>query len=220
MPNGDERGEREFRVICRSVKQYFKPKVSVPDKAMNRALKITLKIISNTLLTLVILLAILLAGVKIVGIDMLTVLSPSMEPDYPTGSLIYLVEVDPSELQVEDVITYRIAKDTTATHRIKEIVPDEFDPSISRFRTKGDNNEDFDGKLVDFDQVEGQVVFCIPQLGRLATYIQSPPGIYVAIAVTLAIIFFVMTVDMVTDDKKQKHKNKNENKGEPENEKD
>ena len=183
---------------------------------MNKSLKITLKIISNTLLVLVILLAILLMGVRAFGVDMLTVLSPSMEPNYPTGSLIYLVDIDPSELKTEDVITFRIAENTTATHRIKEIIPDEVDPDILRFRTKGDNNEDYDGKLVEANRIEGKVVFCIPHLGRLATYIQSPPGIYVAIGVALGIIFFVMTVDMVTDEKKSKNENKE--KGEPESE--
>lgn len=183
---------------------------------MNSKLKITLKIASNTLLIFVVVLAILLVGVKIVGIDVLTVLSPSMEPKYPTGSLIYLVDVDPAKLEVEDVITYRISENTTATHRIKEIIPDESDPSIVRFRTKGDNNDNYDGKLVGFEQVEGKVIFCIPLLGYLAMYIQSPSGLYVAIGTALVIIFFVMIVDTVTDDKRIKNKNKH--KGESQNE--
>ena len=184
---------------------------------MNPKLKTALKITSNTLIALVIILAILLVGVRIFGIDILTVLSPSMEPKYPTGSLIYLVDVDPAKLEVDDVITYRISEKTTATHRIKEIIPDEDDPSIVRFRTKGDNNDDYDGSLVEFEQVEGKVIFCIPLLGHLAMYIQRPPGLYVAIGTALAIIFFVMVVDAVTDDKKSK--NKNEHKGESDNEK-
>lgn len=179
------------------------------------------KKILNSLTTIIVvmfvILAILLVGVRIIGIDILTVLSPSMEPKYPTGSLIYLVDVDPAKLEVEDVITYRISEKTTATHRIKEIIPDEDDPSIVRFRTKGDNNDDYDGSLVEFEQVEGKVIFCIPLLGHLAMYIQRPPGLYVAIGTALAIIFFVMIVDTVTDDKKSK--NKNEHKGESDNEK-
>ncbi len=171
---------------------------------MNQKLKKALKIVSNSLLALFVILAILLVGVRIVGIDVLTVLSPSMEPKYPTGSLIYVVGVDPSELKVEDVITYRISDKTTATHRIKEIIPDENDPSIVRFRTKGDNNDDYDGKLVEFEQVEGKVIFCIPLLGQLAMFIQNPPGIYVAIGVALAVIFFMVIADTVTVDKKEK----------------
>ena len=184
---------------------------------MNAALKRILKLTSNVLLVLVVVLAILLVGVRVAGIDVLTVLSPSMEPEYPTGALIYLVDVDPAKLEVEDVITYRISEKTTATHRIKEIIPDEDDPSIVRFRTKGDNNDDYDGSLVEFAQVEGKVIFCIPHLGYLAMYIQRPPGLYVAIGTALAIILFVTIVDTVTDDKKAKNRNKHE--GESVNEK-
>lgn len=173
--------------------------------------------LTTIIVVMVVILAIPLVGIRIVGIDILTVLSPSMEPKYPTGSLIYLVDVDPAKLEVDDVITYRISEKTTATHRIKEIIPDEDDPSIVRFRTKGDNNDDYDGSLVEFEQVEGKVIFCIPLLGHLAMYIQRPPGLYVAIGTALAIIFFVMIVDTVTDDKKSN--NKNEHKGESENEK-
>ena len=184
---------------------------------MKSRIKKILNSLTTIIVVMVVILAIPLVGIRIVGIDILTVLSPSMEPKYPTGSLIYLVDVDPAKLEVEDVITYRISEKTTATHRIKEIIPDEDDPSIVRFRTKGDNNDDYDGSLVEFEQVEGKVIFCIPLLGHLAMYIQRPPGLYVAIGTALAIIFFVMVVDTVTDDKKSK--NKNEHKGESDNEK-
>lgn len=184
---------------------------------MNSKLKKALKIASNLLLAVVFILAVLLVGVRIFCIDILTVLSPSMEPKYPTGSLIYIVDVDPAKLEVEDVITYRISEKTTATHRIKEIIPNEDDSSIVRFRTKGDNNDNYDGSLVEFEQVEGKVIFCIPLLGHLAMYIRRPPGLYVAIGTALAIVFFVMVVDTITDDKKSQ--NKNEYKGESDNEK-
>lgn len=169
---------------------------------MKSRLKKILGLFSTVLVVLVVILAILLAGVRIFGIDILTVLSPSMEPNYPTGSLIYLVDIDPAKLKVEDVITYRLSETTTATHRIKEIVPDEEDPGVVRFRTKGDNNDNYDGSLVEFEDVEGKVIFCIPHLGHLAMYIQSPPGLYVALVTALAVIFFVLIVDTVTDNKK------------------
>lgn len=169
---------------------------------MKKALKIT----STVLMVLAVILSILLVGVKLIGIDVLTIISPSMEPKYPTGSLVYLVDVDPSKLKVGDVITFQITNSMTATHRIKEIVHDENDPSIVRFRTKGDNNDTYDGKLVELQDVKGKVVFCIPLLGYLAQYIQTPGGTGVAIGVFLSIIFFVMIADAVNDDKKVKNK--------------
>ncbi len=169
---------------------------------MKKALKIT----STVLMVLAVILSILLVSVKLIGIDVLTIISPSMEPKYPTGSLVYLADVDPSKLKVGDVITFQITDNMTATHRIKEIIPDENDPSILRFRTKGDNNDTYDGKLVEFKDVKGKVVFCIPFLGYLAQYIQTPSGTCVAIGVSLSIIFFVMIADAVTDDKKENNK--------------
>lgn len=168
---------------------------------MNRAFKTALRVISALATCVVILLAILFAGVRVLGIDVLTILSPSMEPQYPTGSLIYLVDVDPSELRVNDVITFRLSPSMTATHRIIELVPDAEDPTITRFRTKGDSNNAPDGSLVEYGDIVGKPVLCIPYLGYLAQYIQTPPGCYVAIGTGLALILFVMTVDAVTGDK-------------------
>lgn len=184
---------------------------------MNPKLKKALKITSNSLVILVVILAVLLVGVKFVGVEVLTILSPSMEPKYPTGSVIYIVPVDPAELKVKDVITFKLTDSMTATHRIIELIPDENDPDVIRFRTKGDNNDTPDGSLVEFQDIVGKPVLCIPLLGYLAMNIQSPPGNYIAIGVSLAIIFFVMIVDTITDDKKSKKEDFR--KGENENEK-
>jgi signal peptidase len=171
---------------------------------MNPILRRALKLSSSLMIGLVVLLAILLFGLRFVGLTPYTVLSPSMEPKYPTGSLIYLVKVDPDELQVKDVITFRLGGGTTATHRIIELVADEQDPTHIRFRTKGDNNDTPDGSLVEKDAVVGKAVLCIPYLGYLAQYMQKPPGSYTVIAIGLAMIAYTIVVDMVTETKKEK----------------
>ena len=61
-------------------------------------------------------------------------------------------------------------------------MPDEEDPAVVRFRTKGDANETEDGGLVHYKNVIGTPVFTIPYLGFVANYIQHPPGMYVAIS--------------------------------------
>ncbi len=169
---------------------------------MSKKLNKISKISSSVLVALVIVLALLLVGVRLFGLQVYTVLSPSMEPEYPTGSLIYIKEIDPAELEVNDVITFKISSGMTATHRIIELVPGE-DSDIVRFRTKGDANDVVDGSLVKQDDVIGTPVFMIPLLGYLATYIQQPPGSYIAITVSVALIILVIMVDIATDDKKQ-----------------
>lgn len=181
---------------------------------MNSNVKKALRIISSVLGCIVVVLAILLVGVRIFGVEILTILSPSMEPRYPTGSIIYLVDTDPAKLEVGDVITFRITETMTATHRIIELVPDKEDPQVIRFRTKGDNNDTADGALVEFDDVVGKPILCIPFLGYLATYIQSPPGSYVALGLGVVMFLFVMIVDSVTDDKKTKNKKEGEDQNE------
>ena len=65
---------------------------------------------------------------------------------------------------------------TVATHRIVEVVPDENDSSVVRFRTKGDANDAVDGSLVHYKNVLGKPIATIPNLGYFANYIQHPPG--------------------------------------------
>lgn len=155
---------------------------------------------STVLVTAVVILALLLVGARFIGLNVYTVLSGSMEPTYHVGSLIYVKKVDTNTLKDGDVITFMLDEDTVATHRIVDVVPDEDDPSELRFQTKGDANEDVDGSLVYYKNVIGTPVFTIPMLGYLASFIQSPPGTYAAIAVGALIILLVFLPDLFSDD--------------------
>ncbi len=163
-------------------------------------MKSLLKVLSNGLVILIVVLAILLHGLQFVGLTPYSVLSGSMQSVYPTGSLLYIKEVDPETLEVGDVITYKMAGGTLCTHRIIEIVPNE---DQVYFRTKGDENDTAD-PLVNCSSVVGKAVFCIPQLGYLATYMAVPPGKYIAIAVAVSLILIEIMISLVLDDKDKK----------------
>ena len=60
-----------------------------------KALKTLWNAVTTVLVSLVVILAILLVGVRVVGLTPYVVLSGSMEPTYHTGSLIYVKKVDP-----------------------------------------------------------------------------------------------------------------------------
>lgn len=129
-------------------------------------------------------LAITLAGLRLFGFRTFTIMSGSMEPNYPVGSMIYVRPVDYQTLKVGDVISYVAGDDKTiVTHRIIEIEPDSKDASVLRFRTKGDANELADTKLVHYKNVLGVPVFNLPHLGYFARNIQEPPGIYITLVV-------------------------------------
>ena len=97
-------------------------------------------------------------------------------------------------------------EDTIVTHRIVEVVPDEEDPSVIRFRTKGDANAAEDGSLVHYKNVLGTPVFAIPKLGYFASFVQQPPGLYVAIAFGAVLVLLAFLPDLLGDDKKKKGK--------------
>lgn len=162
-------------------------------------------ILSNLIVAVAVVLAVLLAGVRLVGLQVFTVLSGSMEPTYHVGSLIYVKKVDYTALQPGDVITFLLDEDTVATHRIVEVVPDEEDAAVLRYRTKGDANDAEDGGLVHYKNVIGTPVFSIPKLGYFANYIQHPPGTYIAISVGAILLLLVFLPDLLfEDDKKPK----------------
>ena len=167
-----------------------------------RSVKKTWNIISTVLVALVVLLALLLVGARIFGLQVFTVLSGSMEPTYHTGSLIYVKKVDPYTIQNGQVITFMLDENTVATHRVVGVVPDEEDSSVIRFRTKGDANETEDGGLVHYKNVIGTPVFTIPYLGYVASYIQHPPGMYVAIAAGAVLLMLTFLPDVFAPEEK------------------
>ena len=173
---------------------------------MSGPIKKVWNVVSSILVALVVLLALLLVGARVVGLQVFVVLSGSMEPTYRTGSLIYVKKVDPYTIQEGQPITFMMNETTVATHRVVGIVPDEEDPTVIRFRTKGDANDTEDGGLVHYKNVIGRPVFSIPYLGYVADYIQHPPGRYVAISAGAVLLLLVFLPDVFSEgpDKKKK----------------
>ena len=165
-------------------------------------LKKTWNSVTTIILVIVVILALLLAGARLVGLQVYTVLSGSMEPNYHVGSVIYVKEVDPSTLKVGDAISFLISEKTVATHRIIEVLPDESDPNVIRFRTKGDNNDIEDTNPVHCNNVLGKVVGTIPLLGYVSNFVQNPPGTYIAIAAMAILILAVFVPDIIGNARK------------------
>ena len=142
---------------------------------------------------LLLILAVLLAGVRLVGIQPYMVLSGSMEPTYHVGSMIYVISVDPMDLQAGDPLTYRLNGETVVTHRIVERV--DTGSGGYAFRTKGDANLLVDGALVKPEHILGKPVISIPYLGFVANFVQKPPGIYLVIAFCMMLLIFPAFLD-------------------------
>ena len=175
---------------------------------MTKTMKSLWNALTTLLVTVVVLLAVALVGVRLVGLQPYMVLSGSMEPTYHVGSLVYVKKVDYKQLQVGDPITYMISQDTVVTHRIIEVLVDEEDPDTIRYFTQGDANAVADGSSVHYKNIIGKPVFSIPYLGYVSNYIQNPPGKYAAIAAGAILIMLVFLPDIFADEEKEKSKKK------------
>ena len=150
-------------------------------------------VVSSAIVALIVILAILLGGVRLVGLRPFAVLSGSMEPAYHVGSLIYVKSCDPSEVQVGDAITFVLDADlNVATHRVIEI-----DAENQHFYTKGDANDAPDGSPVHFNNLIGRPVFTIPRLGYFSNWITNPPGMYIAIAAAGVFLILLFLPDVL-----------------------
>ncbi len=147
----------------------------------------------NVLLTCLVIAAVFLAmafgGVRFAGFVPYTVLSGSMEPELPVGSLIYVRSVNPSEVRVGDIITFKLDSGTLVTHEVYEI-----DEVAREFKTHGIANVDSQGNIspdaapVPWSCLVGTVVASIPLLGYVNVLVTQPPGVFIVIAGIAAVI--------------------------------
>jgi len=96
----------------------------------------------------------------------LTVLTSSMAPEYPAGSLMVIRPVPVEQIRLGDVITYQITSGEPAvvSHRVVERAVDTESGEVT-FTTKGDNNAVNDALPVREVQVRGVMMFSLPLLG-------------------------------------------------------
>lgn len=170
--------------------------------------------ITGILVVICVLLAFALTGIRLIGINPYIVISGSMEPTYPTGCVIYVKPVEASEVKAGDPITFTLnAEGTIGTHRVVEV-----DEENKCFYTKGDNNEDADGKPVPFANLLGTPVYHIPKLGYFADFISHAPGMYVAIAVGCFLFLMLFVPDLLAPsaEEEEKKKKKKANKDQEE----
>ncbi|WP_337576197.1 signal peptidase I [Fournierella sp.] len=164
------------------------------------------KKICNFLSTIV--LIVLLAAAAVILVPMLlgykemAVLSGSMEPTIPVGSLVYVKPMEASELEAGDVCTYYLSDgETFVTHRVMSI-----DANAQTLVTQGDANENADGDI-QFSQVYGRADFHLPYLGFAIQNIRTPVGIMSICGVVMLVIllnFIPAIIDAAEDEKKQK----------------
>lgn len=118
--------------------------------------------------------------INILGFRQYMVDTGSMEPQYSIGDLIIIKETPKEKIQVGDVINYTSANGIdTITHRVVEILEKDGE---TYYKTKGDNNNEEDPDLVNFNQVQGVLVFKISKLGTIIKKMLTENGIIIILA--------------------------------------
>ena len=127
--------------------------------------------LGTVLLILVVVAAAPAAVHRAFGLQVYEVISGSMAPEIPTGSLVYVRKAKAEQIQAEDVIAYDGGGGALITHRVVENRT-----LMGEFVTKGDANEKEDPNPVSYDQLRGQVVYSIPYLGWIAGLLSETTG--------------------------------------------
>lgn len=145
-------------------------------KGKKRKTNVFAKICSMTgtaMIVIVILLCSLLVLPGVFGFHMYNVLSGSMEPSIPVGSLLYVQGGRPEDVVENDVIAFYSSPEEGGiiTHRVvkNNVVS-------GTFRTKGDANEKEDPTPVPYENYIGRVALSIPHIGKLLTTMTSLYG--------------------------------------------
>ena len=120
------------------------------------------------------LLCALLVMPNLLGISLYTVMTGSMEPAIPVGSLVFVEPADPADLAGGDVVTYRgrLSEQDVSTSVITHRVVAN-DPQSKELETKGDANNGMDILPVPYGEVIGKVVFSVPLLGTVGTSLST-----------------------------------------------
>lgn len=151
---------------------------------------------STILMVVLLALAAVLIVPVILGYTELAVLTGSMQPTIPVGSLIYVKEVEPSTMQMGDVVTYQLEGDTMVTHRVVEVNPDE-----GYLVTQGDAN----GQIT-FDRIVGKMDFHLPYLGYISMNIRTKTGIFAICGTLIAIILLTFIPEIFSNDEEEEEK--------------
>jgi signal peptidase I len=128
----------------------------------------------------------------------LTVLTGSMTPQIPVGSVVLVRPVDSRTLKVGDVATYQTApgKEEFITHRILDI---DTSTEPTSFTFKGDANKGPDIDPVPAGAIRGEVWFHVPYLGAIRNALHGKAGLSLLAMLLLGGYALVQTIGAVKD---------------------
>ena len=118
-------------------------------------------IVGTLILLSVIGVCLLIAAPRMMNYEIYNIVSGSMEPEIPIGSVIYVEPTEPESIQKGDVIAHRVVENQTVE---------------GKFTTKGDANAGEDMNDVAYDALIGRVSSHYPYIGAFMEIFTSNIG--------------------------------------------
>ncbi len=167
---------------------------AMETKNRRKPLAMAVRILGTLLLVLVVAVCIPLTIPRFFGYQIYSVISGSMEPAIPVGSLVYIKTIQPEDAQEGDVIAFYGAKDSASiiTHRVVENRP-----FMGELITKGDANREADMNPVPYEHFIGRVERLFPRLGSLAELFTSHAGKITAGGLIVAAILLHLLANLL-----------------------
>ena len=130
---------------------------------------------------------VLVIALYLVGIEPSVMLTGSMNPKIPVGSVCFINKnYSYDKIKVNDIIAY--------TEPGQRVVHRVIAKENGGYKTKGDNNKRADIAVITTENYYGKYVFSIPYLGYISTGLQSRQGkfLVVGFVVFIVVLNFVL----------------------------
>ncbi|MEG0894184.1 MAG: hypothetical protein RSE93_00600 [Oscillospiraceae bacterium] len=125
--------------------------------------------------------------VIILNHSLMIITDDSMGDSIPKDSLMIIKKTSPLELEENDVVILKDG-DNNATKRIISIMPSD---SGLTFITKSDKLETIDNDVRNEQDIIGEVIAYMYQFGKFLTFVKSPKGLILCIALSLIILLVI-----------------------------
>lgn len=158
------------------------------------------------ILGVVVVLALAVVVPRVAGAVPYTVLTGSMEPNYPPGTLVVVKPIPVEEIATGDVITYQIesGKAAVVTHRVVAVAASLDGETV--LVTQGDANNTKDPNPVLEPQVRGRLWYSVPYLGHVNTALSGGQRQIAVLIVSAGLVGYAafMFVGSIRDRRRKK----------------
>ena len=155
------------------------------------------RILGTIIVIMVIFMCIPFVVPKVIGVNVYEVVTSSMAPELPVGSVVYVQTCKADEVKVGDIISFYVGTDeeNIISHRVVEINVDEQGDFF--FITKGDANSDIDSMQVDVKHFVGKVKFKINNISWLVRLFDTSTGIIILIGLIIISLCLNIASDLI-----------------------